>query len=360
MDSNAVQPIIVKRVKKGGHGGHHGGSWKVAYADFVTAMMALFLLLWLLETTPKEDLKAMEGYFQSPSMIQAAGGASSAVIDMGGGMDAPKGEGGTILKTNPEESSSAAKIEDVESREKSRSFDDLMQKLKEHILSHPTLHSFKDQIYIDVTEEGLRIQIVDQKNRPMFDSGKARFKAYARVILREIGKVLSEVPNKISITGHTDSRPYTGKKNYSNWELSSDRANAARRELISNIMDEERIIRVVGLADSEPFLPDDPDAPINRRISIVVTDKKIVDSFNIEEHKPVAEELSEQLGMLPAVTPVEADSKNRHHVSESEIEITETGDAKKAITLNLDKKGGFDANALEERLKNLLDNPGGH
>ncbi len=354
MDSNAVQPIIVKRVKKGGHGGHHGGSWKVAYADFVTAMMALFLLLWLLETTPKEDLKAMEGYFQSPSMIQAAGGASSAVIDMGGGMDAPKGEGGTILKTNPKESSADIDVtdEDMENRKKSSSFDTLMQKLKENILNHPTLHSFKDQIYLDVTEEGLRIQIVDQKNRPMFDSGKERLKPYAQVILREIGKVISEVPNKISITGHTDSRPYTGKKNYSNWELSSDRANAARRELVKNILDEERIIRVVGLADSEPFLPDDPDAPINRRISIVVTDKKIMDSFDMEAHRPVAEELSEQLETLPPVTRKQQDSR-------PEVEITETGEDKKAITLHTDKRGEFDADALEERLKKLLDNPDG-
>ncbi len=353
MDSNAVQPIIVKRVKKGGHGGHHGGSWKVAYADFVTAMMALFLLLWLLETTPKEDLKAMEGYFQSPSMIQAAGGASSAVIDMGGGMDAPKGEGGTILKTNPRDSSSTT--EDTDNRNKGREFDALMQKLKKNILNHPTLHSFRDQIYVDITEEGLRIQIVDQKNRPMFDSGKARLKPYAKVILREIGKVISEVPNMISISGHTDSTPYVGKNGYSNWELSSDRANTARRELIESTMDEERIARIVGLADSVPFLPDEPDAPINRRISIVVTDKKIVDSFNIEEHKPVAEELSDQLDTGSAFTLPVPNKKQDQSGAEVEIE----GD-KKGITLNLDGKGEFDANALEERLRKLLDNPEGH
>ncbi len=354
MDSNAVQPIIVKRVKKGGHGGHHGGSWKVAYADFVTAMMALFLLLWLLETTPKEDLKAMEGYFQSPSMIQAAGGASSAVIDMGGGMDAPKGEGGTILKTNPRDSSSAT-TEDTDNQNKGREFDALMQKLKENILNHPTLHSFRDQIYVDITEEGLRIQIVDQKNRPMFDSGKAKLKPYAKVILREIGKVISEVPNMISISGHTDSTPYAGKKDYSNWELSSDRANTARRELIESTMEEERIARVVGLADSVPFLPDEPDAPINRRISIVVTDKKIVDSFNIKEHKPVAEELSEQLETGSAFTLSVPNKKKDQSRAEVEIEGNNKG-----ITLNLDGKGEFDANALEERLRKLLDNPEGH
>ncbi len=353
MDNNAVQPIIVKRIKKGGHGGHHGGSWKVAYADFVTAMMALFLLLWLLETTPKEDLKALEGYFQSPSMIQANGGASSAVIDMGGGMDAPKGEGGTILKTNPKEG--AGEAEEGESSKKSRDFKELMQKLEENIRNHPTLHSFREQIYLDVTEEGLRIQIVDKKNRPMFDSGKAKLKPYARVILREIGKVIAEVPNMISISGHTDSQPFTGKKNYSNWELSSDRANAARRELVNSSLPEEQIIRVVGLADSIPFLPDEPDAPINRRISIVVTDKKLPESFNIKEHKPVAEALSEQLGALPAVpSPPQPKPKP----DKGRIEVTKPDqEGKGGITLSPNKKGEFDAKELEKRLKMILENP---
>ena len=355
MDSNAVQPIIVKRIKKGGHGGHHGGSWKVAYADFVTAMMALFLLLWLLETTPKEKLKAMEGYFQSPSMIQAAGGASTAVIDMGGGMDAPRGEGGTVLKSNPDSA-------DVPPREKERGesrheLELLLRKLKENIQNHPILHSFKDQIYLDITDEGLRIQIVDRKNRPMFDSGKARLKPYAQVILREIGKVIAATPNLISISGHTDSRPYTGRKDYSNWELSSDRANAARRELIATTLDPEHISRVVGLADSEPFTPEEPDAPINRRISIVVTDKKIVDSFNIKEHKPVAEELSKQLSRLPAEPGTGSSRKNPPSAPKPAVEISETAGKGRGVTLHPDDKGGFDAKLLEERLKKLLDNP---
>ncbi len=353
MDNNAVQPIIIKRVKKGGHGGHHGGSWKVAYADFVTAMMALFLLLWLLETTPKEDLKALEGYFQSPSMIQANGGASSAVIDMGGGMDAPKGEGGTILKTNPKDG--AGEAEDGESQRKSQDFKELMQKLEENIRNHPTLHSFREQIYLDVTEEGLRIQIVDKKNRPMFDSGKATLKPYARVILREIGKVLADVPNMISISGHTDSTPFAGRRNYSNWELSSDRANAARRELVESALPEEQIIRVVGLADSVPFLPDEPDAPINRRISIVVTGKKLPESFNIKEHKPVAEQLSEQLGTLPAAP---SPPPPKPEPDKGKIEVTKDlkGD-ERGIVLSPNKKGEFDASELEQRLKMILENP---
>ncbi len=330
MDSNAVQPIVIKRVKKGGHGGHHGGSWKVAYADFVTAMMALFLLLWLLETTPKEDLKAMEGYFQSPSMIEASGGASSSVIDMGGGMDAPKGEGGTVLRSNPQDT--APPVEENEAAPQGKDFDKLMEKLKNKILNHPVLHSFQDQIRIDITEEGLRIQIVDQKNRPMFDSGKAMLKPYAQVILHEIGKVIAEVPNAISISGHTDSRPYVGRKEYSNWELSSDRANAARRELVSGAMDEERIARVVGLADSVPFLEEDPEAPVNRRITIVVTDKKILESFDTSEHKPVAEQLLEQMNEIAA----EPDS---------------------GITVELGDGTGLDANLLEQRLREMLGEP---
>ncbi len=330
MDSNAVQPIVIKRVKKGGHGGHHGGSWKVAYADFVTAMMALFLLLWLLETTPKEDLKALEGYFKSPSMIEASGGASSSVIDMGGGMDAPKGEGGTILRSNPQDAPPPVEKQE-ESTPAQRELDELMERLKRKILDHPVLHSFRDQIRIDITEEGLRIQIVDQKNRPMFDSGKAKLKPYARVILREIGKVIAEVPNAIAISGHTDSRPYLGRKDYSNWELSSDRANAARREMAESGLGEGRIAKVVGLADSVPLLEDDPEAPVNRRITIVVTDKRVPPSFDPGKHKPVAEQLSEQLNELPPEN---------------------TG---RSVTVEVGESGsGMDADLLEMRLREML------
>ncbi len=330
MDSNAVQPIVIKRVKKGGHGGHHGGSWKVAYADFVTAMMALFLLLWLLETTPKEDLKALEGYFKSPSMIEASGGASSSVIDMGGGMDAPKGEGGTILRSNPQDAPPPVEKQE-ESTPAQRELDELMERLKRKILDHPVLHSFRDQIRIDITEEGLRIQIVDQKNRPMFDSGKAKLKPYARVILREIGKVIAEVPNAIAISGHTDSRPYLGRKDYSNWELSSDRANAARREMTESGLGEGRIAKVVGLADSVPLLEDDPEAPVNRRITIVVTDKRVPPSFDPGKHKPVAERLSEQLNELPPEN---------------------TG---RSVTVEVGESGsGMDADLLEMRLREML------
>ncbi len=333
MDSNAVQPIVIKRVKKGGHGGHHGGSWKVAYADFVTAMMALFLLLWLLETTPKEDLKAMEGYFQSQSMIEASGGASSSVIDMGGGMEAPRGEGGTIQHSNPQDAPPPK--EESDTPPGGKEFDQLMERLKRKILDHPILHSFKDQIRIDITEEGLRIQIVDQNNRPMFDSGKAVLKPYARVILREIGKVIADVPNAISISGHTDSRPFVGKRGYSNWELSSDRANAARRELVESSLGEERIARVVGLADSEPFLEEDPEAAVNRRISIVVTDRKLPESFDTRKNRPVAEQLSEQLEQIAP-----------------EPETPGNG-----ITIELGDDATLDADLLEQRLMDMLDGP---
>ena len=302
----------------------------MAYADFVTAMMALFLLLWLLETTPKEDLKALEGYFQSPSMIEASGGASSSVIDMGGGMDAPKGEGGTILRSNPQDAPPPTEEHETASPEK-RELDELMEKLKRKILDHPVLRSFRDQIRIDITEDGLRIQIVDQKNRPMFDSGKAKLKPYAQVILREIGKVIAEVPNAIAISGHTDSRPYLGRKEYSNWELSSDRANAARRELMESGLGDGRIARVVGLADSVPFLEENPEAPVNRRITIVVTDKKVPDSFDPKKHKPIAEQLSEQLKDLP---------------------MEDTG---KSLTVELGESGsGMDADLLEMRLREML------
>ncbi|MFJ9449593.1 MULTISPECIES: flagellar motor protein MotB [unclassified Herbaspirillum] len=278
MADEGLRPIIVKRIKKGG-GGHHGGAWKIAYADFVTAMMAFFLLMWLLGSTAKGDLNGIAEYFKTPLKVAMAGGSGSGdanTVLPGGGKDLTRQEGqlrkGENDVTN-KRSVRAAQAE-LEKAERAR-LDELKKRIETAIDSSPTLKQFKNQLLIDITSEGLRIQIVDEKNRPMFALASAQLQPYTREILREIGKTLNDVPNKISLSGHTDATPYSsGEKGYSNWELSADRANASRRELISGGMDESKVLRVVGLSSAVLLDKEDPFNPINRRISIIVMNKK--------------------------------------------------------------------------------------
>ncbi len=277
-DSKKLQPIIIKRVRKGGHN-KHGGAWKIAYADFVTAMMAFFLLMWLLGSTAKGDLNGIAEYFKTPLKVAMAGGSGSGdanTVLPGGGKDLTRQEGqlrkGENDVTN-KRSVRAAQAE-LEKAERAR-LDELKKRIETAIDSSPTLKQFKNQLLIDITSEGLRIQIVDEKNRPMFALASAQLQPYTREILREIGKTLNDVPNKISLSGHTDATPYSsGEKGYSNWELSADRANASRRELISGGMDESKVLRVVGLSSAVLLDKEDPFNPINRRISIIVMNKK--------------------------------------------------------------------------------------
>ena len=278
-DDSQQKPVVIKRIKKNGGGGAHGGAWKIAYADFVTAMMAFFLLMWLLGSTTKGDLEGIAEYFKTPLKVALAGGSgsgdSSSVIK-GGGKDLTPRES-QVKKGDLEEQkkiklkATQAELERVElSRLK-----ELKKKLDLAVEANPVLRQFQKQLLVDITTEGLRIQIVDQQNRPMFASGKAELQPYTRDILREIGKALNEVPNRISLSGHTDATPYpSGEKGYSNWELSADRANASRRELIAGGMSESKVLRVVGLSSAVLFEKNDPFNPINRRISIIVMNKK--------------------------------------------------------------------------------------
>lgn len=260
------QPIVVKKVKKGGHG-HHGGSWKVAYADFVTAMMAFFLLMWLLGSTTDATREGIADYFNNPAAPEGPGGASNSMIDFGGAMEIPKGEG------DPFKNVEVNSAEDI--RADLVRLDDLMQRIRRQIESNSSLKEFRDQMLLDVTSQGLRIQIVDRKNRPMFDRGSSRLKWYTREILHELAKTIDLVPNYISLTGHTDATRYsTQRRDYSNWELSADRANAARRALVGGGLNGEKVGRVVGLASSVLFDKTDPYNPINRRISIVVMNRE--------------------------------------------------------------------------------------
>ncbi len=278
------RPIIVKRIKKSG-GGHHGGAWKIAYADFVTAMMAFFLLMWLLGSTTKGELQGIAEYFQTPLKVAMEGGSgsgdSSSVIK-GGGKDLTKQVGQINKGDNPAQKKTydlKAAQADMERIEASR-LKALKGRIEAAIDASPTLKQFKKQLLIDITTEGLRIQIVDEKNRPMFALSKAKLEPYTKEILHDIGQTLNDVPNKISLSGHTDATPYSGGgSGYSNWELSADRANASRRELVAGGMDEGKILRVVGLASAVPIDRNDPFNPINRRISIIVMNKKTEDAI---------------------------------------------------------------------------------
>lgn len=275
------RPIIVKKIKKGG-GGHHGGAWKIAYADFVTAMMAFFLLMWLLGSTTKAQREGISEYFQTPLKVALMGGtsvgASSTLIKGGGGKDLTKKEGQVKPVDGPPGKNKSVDIKDAKAaleKAETEKLVELKNKLEQTIEDSPTLRKFKKQLILDITTEGLRIQIVDEQNRPMFESSKAEMQPYAKQILREIGQMLNGVTNKVSLSGHTDAAPYpSGARAYTNWELSSDRANASRRELIAGGMDETKLLRVVGLASASLFDKEDPVNPINRRISIIVMNKK--------------------------------------------------------------------------------------
>ena len=282
-DAKKLQPIIIKKVKKGGHA-VHGGAWKIAYADFVTAMMAFFLLMWLHGSTTEGDKKGIADYFGSPLKVAMAGGSgsgdSSSVVK-GGGKDLSR-ETGQVKAGDVEAKKRSFNLralkEEQRKAEKSR-LEELKEKVKDVLANNPRLASLGGQIRLDMTKEGLRIQIVDENNRPMFDSGSAIVKPYMRDLLRELGNVLSEVPNRLTLEGHTDAQAFPGgERGYSNWELSADRANASRRELIAGGLPDARMLRVQGLASSKLLESKEPNSPINRRISIIVMNRDAEDA----------------------------------------------------------------------------------
>ncbi|WP_233843867.1 flagellar motor protein MotB [Dyella sp. 2HG41-7] len=302
--------IVVRRAKRQKHG-HHGGAWKVAYADFVTAMMAFFLVMWLIGVGTKQQRAAISEYFKNPSMApgnatiappgkMGPGGASDSAIKLGGAMDIPHGPG---KDRRAAMQSAAAAPPDVEKlareREKER-LENLMQQLHAAIEKSQALEPFKDQLLLDITPEGLRIQIVDKQNRPMFDTGSATLKPYTVAILHELAGFIDQAPNKASISGHTDDAPYNGADHYSNWELSADRANAARRALLDGGLEDGKIARVVGLAASVPFDKANPSDPINRRISIIMMTKQAQDAALSQESADSAQIPAPPARIVPA------------------------------------------------------------
>ena len=320
MANEDKRPIVIKRIKKVA-GGHHGGAWKIAYADFVTAMMAFFLLMWLLGSTTKGDLQGISEYFKTPLKVALMGGAGSgdsSSIIKGGGQDLTRSTGqvksGELL---PEKKviNLKATQEEFERLERKRELEKLKElkaNIEKAIDTDIKLKKYKNQILLDLTSEGLRVQIVDEKNRPMFRSGSSELEPYTKDILHEIGKMLNDMPNKVSLSGHTDAQPYvTADRHYSNWELSADRANASRRELITGGLAEGKIVRVVGLSSAVLFDKAQPLNPINRRISIIVMNKRAEEaasqdggSVNIDAE--TGDPLDAASGVIAASAPVVA------------------------------------------------------
>lgn len=304
MADDKKQPIVIKKIVKGG--GHHGGAWKVAYADFVTAMMAFFLLLWLLGISDEAMRGGISDMFKAPSPLIGPGGASTSMIKLGGSMEIPHGDGEKLNKQSnikePKDENLDVESDKIEKAEKEKDkivLDQLMVKLKESIEKSDMLKDFKDQLLLEIMPEGLRIQILDKEKRPMFAAGSEKLKPYTRVILQELAKTITKhAENKISITGHTDDSAFGQgiieyetidgevlRKQYSNWELSADRANAARRELVKGGLPVKQIGRVVGLASTVLFDKKNPYSSINRRISIIVMNKSTLKSIAKNEGK---------------------------------------------------------------------------
>ena len=284
-----LQPVIIKKIKKGGHG-HHGGAWKVAYADFVTAMMAFFLLLWLLNAVTDEQLEGISNYFAPSTASSSTSGAGGVLggltvgeqgaVERAASRDSisvnlppPKAGEGSVDdedKTSAPEELDDSDAEQLLQKREQEQFEDAEKAIKEAIGAIPQLKQLADSLLIDNTPEGMRIQIVDQKGLAMFPSGGAKMYLHTKKILELVSRVILSMPQDLSISGHTDATKFITDEGYSNWELSADRANASRRELIHFGVPEDRFARIVGLADKEPLLIDDPEHPKNRRLSIIL------------------------------------------------------------------------------------------
>lgn len=299
-EDKVEQPIVIKKIVKGG--GHHGGAWKVAYADFVTAMMAFFLLLWLLNVSTKEELNAISNYFD-PTHPQVSASDSGAGGVLGGLSVAPEGAMATNVQpiTNPAQSGAAVnnrtakkdaieKAKDELRKQENARMKEAEAALKKAIEEDPELKALKDQFIIEMTPEGLRIQVIDKEGNPMFASGSARMFAKTQKLLEKIGEIIKAQPNELSIRGHTDSSPYAPGATYTNWELSADRANSSRRVLLDSGFPPERINNVVGKADTEHLVPEDPKSASNRRISITLLKEELTNPDYEKKAKALAEE----------------------------------------------------------------------
>lgn len=264
------QPIIIKKIKKGGGHGHHGGAWKVAYADFVTAMMAFFLLLWLLATTSKEQKQGIAHYFNPPSNASEYGGGAGIM----GGESVVESQQNSAAAT-PEIPKSEAKEELSVMAKEDQMFKQLSAQLKKTIMNIPELMNLLDNLVVDITPEGLRLQLTDSKERPLFEEGTATMYPYTAKMLAVVSNVLSGLPNQLAVGGHTNVVPFRGEApTYTNWELSADRAQSTRRIMVQEGIVERRMARVAGYAAQELLVADQPTSEKNARISIIVLRSK--------------------------------------------------------------------------------------
>jgi chemotaxis protein MotB len=306
-EESVKQPIIIKKIKKGGHG-HHGGAWKIAYADFVTAMMAFFLLLWLLNSVTQESLEGISNFFAPVSTSQTTSGsgdilggktiteegvAESATARDSVTVDLPPPRAGTggDLSEGEAESKGQPTEEDVEAqaaKKEQQAFEDAQEELEKTLESVPQMRQLKNSLLVDNTPEGLRIQLIDRDGLAMFPSGSAKMFLHTERLLELVSKVILEMPQNVSISGHTDATPFANPE-YGNWELSADRANSARRALEGFGVPDKRINQVVGKSATEPLIAEDPKHPSNRRLSII-----LLRGTGREAEKAKAEEKAKQ------------------------------------------------------------------
>jgi chemotaxis protein MotB len=291
-------PVVLVRKRKSHQAGHHGGSWKIAYADFMTAMMAFFLVMWLLAIASPQELTQIAEYFRTPLKVALTSGdkSSSESSPIPGGGDDPTLQDGLVKR----------QIDTLEKRDEELRLNKLREKLDELIESDPRLKALRPHLLINMMDEGLRIQIIDSQNRPMFKTGSAQVESYMRDILRAIAPILNDLPNKISLSGHTDDIPYaTGERGYSNWELSADRANASRRELIAGGLSEGKVLRVVGMAATMSLKQHGADDAINRRITVLVLNKQTQQGIEHENGESNAMDVAQPVelkSLAPAAT----------------------------------------------------------
>lgn len=264
--SETRRPIVIKRPKI--VKGHHGGGWKIAYADFMTAMMAFFLVMWVISNASDEDLREISDYFGAPLEVSLLGGdrnsASSSAIPGGGFMaEEVHGEkGADVSRMQRQALAEEARFADIR--------DEIDSIMSQQMREDPSLAELREQLQIELTAEGLRIQITDSDQHPMFALGSKQPSAQLSQLLSLLAPILARLPNHLSITGHTDNRPFVGEGGYGNWELSTDRANVARRVLVAHGLAVDRIVRVVGMGSRISLDSQDPQAAVNRRISLMV------------------------------------------------------------------------------------------